>query len=104
MSKDYSVVKIGGSQYKVSKGDTFEVEKLEGKAGGKLKFSDVLLTSKRGKVSIGTPLVKGAVVEAKIIDQIKGKKVTTFKYEAKSRSRRKRGHRQLYTRVEITKI
>ena len=104
MTKDFSIVKMGGSQYKVSVGDKIEIEKVEGKEGDKLSFDEVLLAAKKGKVSIGTPLVKKAKVEAKIKGQIKGKKIKILKYKAKSRYRRRKGHRQRYTRIEIVKI
>ncbi|MBN2015538.1 50S ribosomal protein L21 [Candidatus Dojkabacteria bacterium] len=104
MDKDYAIVKIKGSQYKVSKSDKLEVERIEGKENDKLTFDEVLLTSKKGKVSIGTPTIKGENVEVKIIEQVKGKKIITFKYKAKSRYRKTKGHRQQYTRIEIVKI
>jgi large subunit ribosomal protein L21 len=104
MGKNFAVVKIGGRQYKVSVGDQFDIEKEEGKKGDKLTFNEVLLTSKKGKISLGTPTLKGDKVEAKILDQKRGKKVRILKYKAKSRYRRRKGHRQEYTRIEITKI
>jgi large subunit ribosomal protein L21 len=104
MKKDFSIVKIGGSQFKVSKGDKLDVEKQMGKEGEKLTFDEVLLVVKKGKTNVGTPVVKSAKVEAKIVEQFKGKKVTTMKYRAKSRYRKKTGHRQQYTKLEIVKI
>lgn len=104
MGRDFVIVKMGGSQYKVSAQDKLEIEKIEGKNGDKVNFGEVLLTSKKGKVSIGTPTVKGAKVEAKILDQVKGKKIKVFKYRAKSRYRKRKGHRQQYTRIEIVKM
>lgn len=102
--KDFSIIKVGKGQMKVSKGDTIKTQKIEGKDGEKVVFDEVLLTSKDGKVEIGQPLVKGSKVEAEILEQFKGKKITTFKYKAKSRYRKKRGHRQNYTRLKVTKI
>jgi len=104
MSDSFSIVKIGGSQYKVSIGDVFKIEQVKGKAGDKLTFDKVYLIYSKGKVSVGKPIVRGAKVEAKIIDQIKGEKIKILKYKAKSRYRRKIGHRQRYTRIEITKV
>lgn len=104
MDQDFAIVKIGGTQYKVSVGDQFDVAKLEGKKGGKVVFDGVLLTSRKGKVAIGTPEVKGAKVEAKILGEVKGKKIRVFKYKAKSRYRKTKGHRQKYTKIEITKV
>lgn len=104
MAKDFAVVKIGAAQYKVSKGDNVQVEKLDKEVGKKVVFNEVLLASKKGKLDIGTPTIKSAKVEAKIIEQYKGKKIKVFKYMAKSRYRRHKGHRQNYTKIEITKI
>lgn len=104
MSDDFAVVTIGGSQHKVKVGDTLQVQKLNVKAGTKTEFEDVLLTSKKGKVTIGTPSVKNAKVEAKVLEHGKGKKIRILKYKAKARYRRRIGHRQPYTKIEITKI
>lgn len=104
MAKDFAVVKIGGSQYKVSPKDNIQVEKLEAMEGDKLSFDDVLLTCKKGKISIGTPTVKGAKVEAKVLEQARGRKMKILKYKAKARYRKHIGHRQHYTRIEILKI
>lgn len=102
--KDFSIVKIGKSQYQVQKGQVFDVEKLDGKKGDKVVFDDVLLTSKKGKTKIGKPFLKGEKVEAKIVEQFKDKKIKIFKYTAKSRYRRKMGHRQQLTKLQVTKI
>lgn len=104
MDKDFAIVKIGSSQYQVSKGDQLEVEKVEAEAGKKLVLTEVLLTTKKGKVTIGAPHVKGAKVEAKVLEHKKGRKVKTLKYRAKSRYRKRTGHRPMYTRIEIVKI
>ena len=104
MAEDFSVVKVGSRQKKVHKGDELRIDKVEGKSGDKLTFKEVLLTSKGSQVTVGTPTVARAKVEAKIVEQVKGKKIKIFKYKAKSRYRRRMGHRQLYTEIKIPKI
>lgn len=104
MTKDYSIVKIGKNQYFVKPKMQLVVEKIDKKAGAKIIFDQVLLSSKKGKILIGKPTIKGAKVEAKIIEQFKGKKIIVFKYRAKSRYRKRKGHRQQYTRIDIIKI
>jgi large subunit ribosomal protein L21 len=99
-----AIVKTGGKQYKVQKGDKIKVEKLEGEVGSKITFAEVLFVGDDKKVSVGTPLVKGAIVEGKILKTAKGKKVVGIKYKAKKRYKVKFGHRQTMTEVEITKI
>lgn len=104
MSDAFAIVKIAGGQNIVRKGQVLEVEKITGKKGALLKFDEVLLFSEKGKVKIGNPYIKGKKVEAKIVEQFLGKKVRIITYKAKSRRRRKKGHRQEYTKIEITKI
>lgn len=99
-----AVIKTGGKQYLVQPGDKIKIEKLDKKEGAEVAFSDVLLVEKNKKVEIGTPKVKEAKVLAKILSQGKGDKVIIFKYKAKKRYKRKIGHRQPYTEVEITEI
>lgn len=101
---EYAVVKIGGSQYKVSEGEEFEAGKVEGEKGKKLIFTDVLLVVDEEKVSIGQPLVNKAKVTAEIIDQYKGKKIRVATYKAKSRYRRVKGFRPYLTKIKIEKI
>ena len=98
------VIKTGGKQYLVSPGDKIKIEKIKGKEGEIISFSEVLLLEKRNKIEIGTPLVKGAKVIGKVISQGRAKKVIVFKYKSKTRYKVKRGHRQPFTIVEITKI
>ena len=100
----YAIVKIGGSQYKVSVGDELDVEKLEGKKGDKITFGEVLLLSQADKLKLGKPLVKGATVEAEILEQFKGKKIRVATFKAKSRYRRVKGHRKHLTKIKIKKI
>jgi large subunit ribosomal protein L21 len=99
-----AVIRTGGKQYLVSPGDTIKIEKLEGEAGKKIEFSDVLLVNDEKQTAIGTPYVEGAKAIGEIIDQIKGEKIIAFKYRPKDRYRRKVGHRQKYTKVKIENI
>jgi large subunit ribosomal protein L21 len=99
----YAVVETGGKQYKVSSGETIEVEKLPLEVGQKVELDRVLLVSGE-KVRVGNPTVEGAKVMATVAGQGKGKKVIVFKYKPKERYRRKAGHRQAYTRLRIDKI
>lgn len=99
-----AVIKTGGKQYLVQPGDKIKVEKLEKEEGKEITFSEVLLLEKNNKLEIGTPHVKGVKVEGKIIKQGKGEKLIIFKYKPKKRYKRKIGHRQRFTEVEITKI
>ncbi len=96
-----AVIKTGGKQYLVSPGDKIKIERIEGKD---IIFDQVLLLEKNKKVEIGTPLIKGAKVLGKVLLQGKGKKVIVFKYKSKTRYKKKAGHRQPFTEVEITKI
>lgn len=99
-----AIIKTGGKQYKVKTGDKIKIEKLEGEEGSKVVFSEVLFLGDDKKVSIGTPLLKNAKVEGKILKTAKGKKVVGIKFKAKKRYKVKFGHRQIMTEVEITKI
>lgn len=99
-----AVIKTGGKQYDVREGDKIEIEKLEGKAGDKVVFEEVLLVDDGKEIKIGKPVVAGAKVEAKILDQKKAPKVTILKQKSKKRYAKKQGHTQKLTEVEITKI
>ena len=99
----YAVLLTGGKQYRVQQGDVIYVEKLEAQAGDAVNF-DVLMLGKDEGAVIGAPVVAGAKVEGKVLDQVKSAKVVVFKYKAKKNSRKKQGHRQPYTKVEITAI
>ena len=99
----FAVIKTGGKQYKVQEGDTLSVEKLE-HDGDKIIFDQVLLWANDKDIKVGKPLVPGAKVEAKVIEEGKGKKKMVFRYKSKTRQRKKKGHRQLYTKVQIIKI
>ena len=102
----FAVIKTGGKQYKVEKGDKFRIEKLNKKQGSTVSFNDVLMVSEKdgAKMKLGKPKVSGAKVEAKVLEQGRAKKVNVIKYKSKTRYRRKAGHRQLFTKIEITKI
>lgn len=100
----YAVVRIGGTQHKISEGDTLAVDKLEGKKGQALTFKEVLLLVDDKKVKIGQPLIKDAKVEAEIVDQVKGEKIRVATFKAKARYRKVKGFRSLLTRVKILSI
>ena len=101
----YAIIEACGKQYKVSKGDVVFFEKLDAEEGKTVKFDKVILISDEGKkVEVGAPYVKGAKVEGKVVAHGKAKKIIVFKYKAKKNYRRKQGHRQPYTKVEITSI
>ncbi|MEE3294579.1 MAG: 50S ribosomal protein L21 [Pseudomonadota bacterium] len=100
----YAVIKSGGKQYKVAKDDVITVEKLPFEKGKKVNITEVLLISEKGKPVVGNPLVKGASVDAEIVDQIRGKKITVFKKKRRKNYRRKIGHKQNLTSIKITEI
>lgn len=101
-----AVIKTGGKQYKVKEGLELKVEKIEEEVGKKINFEEVLLVSdeKGADAQVGDPIVKDAKVEAEILEQGKAKKVEVRKYKAKTRYKRNIGHRQMFTKVKITKI
>ena len=101
---NFSVIETGGKQYKVSVGQKLKIEKLEAEKGGKVSFDKVLLVVEGEKAEIGAPYVSGAKVEATVVNHARDKKKIVFKYHSKTRYRKKKGHRQNYTEVEITKI
>jgi large subunit ribosomal protein L21 len=100
----YAIVETGGKQYRVSAGDTLEVEKLPFEVGEQIELDRVLLVANGKQVRIGQPTVPGAKVLATVTDHIKSPKVIVFKYMPKERYRRKKGHRQGYTRLTINEI
>jgi len=99
-----AVIRTGGKQYLVSPGDKIKIEKLNEKEGKKINFTDVLLIQKDKKIEIGAPLVKNAKVIGKVLKEGKGKKIIVFKYKPKKRYKKKTGHRQPFTEVEIEDI
>jgi large subunit ribosomal protein L21 len=100
----FAVIKVGGKQYKVAPKDHIVVDKLVGDEGKDLVFSDVLLTSNEKKIKIGTPIVKGVNVTAKIIKQGKGKKIDVRRYKSKVRYRKGMGFRPQITELEIISV
>lgn len=107
----FAVIKTGGKQYIVAPGQKIKIEKLPNKEGEEVIFDQVLLqetspsaSSGQGTLQIGTPLVQGAKVKGKVIRQGMGKKIIIFKYKAKKREHSKKGHRQLFTEVEILSV
>ena len=99
-----AVIVTGGKQYTVAEGDVIFVEKLNAEAESTVNFDQVLAVLDGENTKIGTPVVEGASVEAKVVKNGKGKKLTIFRYKAKKNEKKKIGHRQPYTKVEITKI
>ena len=100
----YAIIESCGKQYKVSKGDIVFFEKLDVEEGKKVTFDKVVLMSEDEKIQIGNPYVKGVKVEGKVVSHGKGKKIIVFKMKPKKNYRRKQGHRQPYSKVEITDI
>ena len=99
-----AVIVTGGKQYTVAEGDVIFVEKLNAEAESTVNFEQVLAVLDGENTKIGAPVVEGAAVEAKVVKNGKAKKITVFKYKAKKNEKKKQGHRQPYTKVEITKI
>ena len=99
-----AVIVTGGKQYTVAEGDVLYIEKLEVEAEATVKFEEVLAVLDGENSKIGAPVVEGAVVEAKVVKNGKGKKIHILKYKPKKGEKKKIGHRQPYTKVEITKI
>ena len=100
----YAVLKTGGKEYRVSKGDLIRVEKLEGQVGDQITLKDVLMVSQEGEVQVGTPQLANAAVTGEIVQHIKGKKVLLFKMKRRKNYRRFRGHRQNYTYIKVNDI
>ena len=100
----YAIIESCGKQYKVAEGDVVFFEKLDVEEGKKVSFDKVVLVSDDKKVEVGAPYVKGVKVEGKVLANGKAKKILVYKYKAKKNYRRTQGHRQPYTKVEITSI
>ena len=101
----YAVIRTGGKQYRVSKDDVIAIEKLDGKAGDKVKFDDILMLGEAGKEpKIGEPTVKGASVTAEVLDQARADKITVIKFRRRKNYHRTKGHRQHETVLKITDI
>ena len=100
----YAIIKPGGKQYRVSEGETLQVEKLNAEVGAEVVFEEVLTVVNAADVKIGKPVVEGAKVVAKVVDHGNADKIFVFKYKAKSNYRKRQGHRQPFTAVEIVSI
>ena len=99
----YAIIATGGKQYRVEQGDVIYVEKLAVQDEANVEFEVLLLGGEQG-LTVGTPVVSGAKVQGKVLGQVRGEKLVIFKYKSKKNYRRKQGHRQPYTKVEITAI
>ena len=99
----YAVIQTGGKQYRVQQGDVIYVEKLNEQEGAEVSFDVLLLAGDEG-CQVGAPIVKGAKVTGKVLGQVKSAKIVVYKYKAKKNERKKQGHRQPYTKVEIASI
>lgn len=100
----YAIIVTGGKQYKVQQGDVLYIEKLDVEADTAISFDQVIAVGKEDGMVLGAPYVKGATVAAKVLKNGKAKKITVFTYRSKKNSKRKLGHRQPYTKVEIENI
>ena len=100
----YAVIRSGGKQYKVSKDDIISVEKLTAKAGDKISLDEVLMISEKDNLIIGDPIIKGATVNAKVVEQTRAKKIIVFKKKRRHNYRRKNGHQQNLTTLKIVDI
>ena len=100
----YAVIKTGGKQYRVAQGDRLRVEKLPGNVGDTITLGEVLLVGEGEGVKVGAPMVSGAKVQAKIVAQDRGPKIIIFKFRRRKNYRRKTGHRQPFTALEITSV
>lgn len=100
----FAVVKTGGKQYRVAKGDVIRVEKLDAKDGDKVKLDEVLMVGEAGKPTVGTPFVKGASITAEVVAQARAPKIIVFKKKRRQNYRRKKGHRQDITILRVTDI
>ena len=100
----YAIVESGGKQYKAVPGGMIDVDRLHAEEGKSITLKNVLLVADDDQYLVGTPMVKGASVKAKVVEHFKGRKVLVFKYKPRENYRRKRGHRQHYTRLQIEKI
>ena len=100
----YAVIKTGGKQYRVKEGDVLKLEQLLCEVGQEISFSDVLMVADGDKITCGTPLLKGAVVKAEVLEHGRHKKIRIIKFRRRKHYMRRMGHRQNYTQVKITAI
>jgi large subunit ribosomal protein L21 len=99
-----AVVKTGGKEYRIAKGDLIRVEKMEGKVGDQVTMKDILMISDEDKVQVGNPFLTNAVITGEIVQQVRGKKVLIYKMKRRKNYRRTKGHRQTYTYVRVNDI
>ncbi len=100
----FAIIETGGKQYKVSTSKILEIEKLDAKIGETVKFNNVLLLNDNKNTEIGNPSIDGAIVEAKLLDNVKDRTVLVFHKRRRKHSRKKNGHRQRHSKIQITKI
>jgi large subunit ribosomal protein L21 len=100
----FAVIKTGGKQYQVAANDVIQIEKLEGEAGAKIEFTEVLVVGEGASAKIGAPFVAGAVVTAEVVEQGRKRKTISFVKRRRQNSKRKKGHRQHFTKVRILEI
>lgn len=100
----FAVIKTGGKQYQVAANDVIQIEKLEGEAGTKIEFTEVLVVGEGASAKIGAPFVTGAVVTAEVVEQGRKRKTISFVKRRRQNSKRKKGHRQHFTKVRILEI
>lgn len=100
----YAIVESGGKQYKAVEGSSIDVDRLPLEVGASIDLDQVLLVTDGSEIKVGTPTVKGAVVKATVTAEVKGRKILVFKYREGNRYRRRQGHRQKYTRLQIQEI
>ena len=100
----YAVIKTGGKQYKVQKDDVLEIERIEGEAGSKVNFTEVLAIADEGKIETGSPLVPNSSVDAEIVSHLRGDKLRVFKMKKRKGYRKLKGHRQELTQIRISAI
>ena len=100
----YAIIKSGGKEHRVSKGDLIRVEKLEGKVGDHVEIKDILMVSQEERIQVGMPYLTNAVIMGEIVQEVKGKKVMTYKMKKRKNYRRFKGHRQTYTYLKVNDI
>lgn len=100
----YAIIRSGGKQYRAEVGSTLDVDKLTNEIGESIVINDVLLVGDEDSTVIGQPLVEGASVKVTVVEQFRGKKIIVYKYNQRTNYRRKQGHRQYYTRLQIEEI
>lgn len=100
----YAIIETGGKQYRVEEGDEIDVELLKEESGAKIEFKNVLLLNTGAAVKVGKPNVEGGIVVGELMQELRGPKVISFKYKKRKNYRKKKGHRQNYSRIKITEI